>query len=222
MKILAIENSSFVLSVAIKKDNLVIEENVFSKESCQFIISVLNSLLERVKVNIQDLDCFLVGLGPGSFTGLRIALSVVKGLSLVLRKPVVGVGSFLALAEEYSFLNKDVCIITDAKKNLIYGGVYRKERSGLVKEIVAPKLIKLEDFLKKYAKRNCLFLGESLRFKEEIKAIYPQALISSPLHYPKASFLISAGLDKFLKRKFLNIDSAEPLYLHPLTCQVRR
>ncbi|RKY27706.1 MAG: tRNA (adenosine(37)-N6)-threonylcarbamoyltransferase complex dimerization subunit type 1 TsaB, partial [Candidatus Omnitrophota bacterium] len=95
MKILAIENSSFVLSVAIKKDNLVIEENVFSKESCQFIISVLNSLLERVKVNIQDLDCFLVGLGPGSFTGLRIALSVVKGLSLVLRKPVVGVGSFL-------------------------------------------------------------------------------------------------------------------------------
>ncbi len=221
MNILAIENS-FNLSIAVKRDRLILEENVFSRESSWFIISTVKSLLEKAGLEISQIDSFCIGLGPGSFTGLRVALSTIKGFCAVLDRPLIGLSSFLAVAKEFSFLEKVFSVIFDAKRDLVYAGLYYRDKAGVIREKVSLKLIKIEEFLKKYCQPDFLFLGESIKFKEQIKKIYPQALISQEVNYPKASFLVELAVEKFLNKEFLDIEKIEPLYLYPLSCQVRK
>jgi len=138
-----------------------------------------------------------------------------------LKKPIVGLSSFLALAYEFSFFDKSIAIISDARKNLIYGAIYKKSK-GKIKSEVAVKLLPLEEFLKNFCNKDCVFIGESIKFKESIKKIYPHVFISENINYPRASLLIDETEQQYLNNNFINVDKLQPLYLHPETCQVKK
>ena len=94
MNILSLDNSTQNLSLALKKGDKVFETNKLIPKGAEHIIPEVAKVLKKAKLKIGQIDCLAVGLGPGSFTGLRIGLAVAKGIAAALEIPIVSVSHF--------------------------------------------------------------------------------------------------------------------------------
>ena len=221
MNILSIDNSTRNLSVALKINDSLFEQTVKSLNYSEQIISTISMLLGKSKVDINEIDAFSLGLGPGSFTGLRISCSIIKGFCTSLKKPVIGLPSFLALACEFSFIEKKTVIITDARKNQVYASIYKQIKEK-IETLVPEGLFYLNEFLQEFCDKDCVFIGESVKFKDTIKRILPGASICNNTTYPRASFLLDKTQERYLNKRFIKPDKLQPIYLHPEACQVKK
>lgn len=126
MKLLAIDTSSRTASCAIVEDGVLLGEfyaNVKLTHSCT-ILPMVWDLLERTNLSLGDMDCFGVTAGPGSFTGLRIGLSAVKGMAHALGKPCVGVSTLEALAWGMLPGQGEVAPVLDARCAQVYTALF--------------------------------------------------------------------------------------------------
>ena len=119
MKILAIETSTMLGGVAIADDSagLIAEVrlNVKSTHSERLMMEI-DHVLKQSFLKMSDIDVFAIAVGPGSFTGLRIGLSTVKGLSYATGKPIVSVPTLEAFAWNFPYCRYPVCTLLDARK----------------------------------------------------------------------------------------------------------
>lgn len=131
MKILAIDTSTKAGAVAlVSGDELLAEESVRdSGAHAIWLMPAIDRVMKGAGVELKDIDLFALAIGPGSFTGLRIGVSTVKGLAWPLKKPVVGVSTLKALAMNFSGSNKVVCPLLDARKKEVYSALYRPPES---------------------------------------------------------------------------------------------
>ena len=127
MKILAIDSSGLVASVAVVcDDNLLGEFTVnYKKTHSQTLLPMLDELAKMIELDLNSLDAIAVAGGPGSFTGLRIGSATVKGLAMALDKPVVQVPTVDAIAYNLAGHRDLVCPLMDARRNQTYTGLYR-------------------------------------------------------------------------------------------------
>ncbi|GAB6094161.1 tRNA (adenosine(37)-N6)-threonylcarbamoyltransferase complex dimerization subunit type 1 TsaB [Desulfatiferula olefinivorans] len=127
MKLLAVDTTGQGCSVAVTDDDVLLCELNFRKKEThsRHIMGLIDTVLGACRLSIHDIDGYAVSRGPGSFTGLRIGLSTVKGLALVTGKPVAGVSSLDALAMNVPCSNRPVCALIDARKNEVYMARYR-------------------------------------------------------------------------------------------------
>ncbi|MCM8813728.1 MAG: tRNA (adenosine(37)-N6)-threonylcarbamoyltransferase complex dimerization subunit type 1 TsaB, partial [Candidatus Omnitrophica bacterium] len=127
MYFLYIDTSAKFLSVAIFEDGCVVTRyhRVRDRQHSRLLAPVVRDILNRVKIPGRRIDCLAVAAGPGSFTGLRIGLATVKGLALAWDKPVIGLSTLDLLAWPARQLRPLVCSLLDAKRDLVYGCVYR-------------------------------------------------------------------------------------------------
>ena len=88
----------------------------------------------RAGFGLSEIDGFIAAKGPGSFTGLRIGISVIKGLAYAMGKPDAGVSSLDGIAHRFSGLALPVCVMMDARRNEVYCAVYRFEQGVLVQK----------------------------------------------------------------------------------------
>ena len=127
MKLLTVDSSSSVCSVALSLDDQPIAEQVLNLAGPQS--SRLSDLIDRVLQSVQwqldELDGFGVSLGPGAFTSLRVGLATVKGLALATGKPVTPFSSLALLAAQLPWTDLPVCPLFDARKGEVYAGLYR-------------------------------------------------------------------------------------------------
>ena len=105
---------------------------------------MIEDMLEnRVGLELDGIDGFVVARGPGSFTGLRIGLSVIKGLSYAMDKPVAGVSSLDGIAFRFACSTIPVCVMMDAKRNEVYCSIYHFNQGKLISKspetVVGPK-----------------------------------------------------------------------------------
>jgi tRNA threonylcarbamoyladenosine biosynthesis protein TsaB len=221
VNILGLDNSTSHLSIAVKKDQKIFEVNTLVPRGSDHIIPQIKKILTKANLTPDKLDCLAVGLGPGSFTGLRVSLSIIKGFSLALKKPVVTASSFLAIAREHAPEGKTLAVILDARKDLVYAGLYKRKGSK-VTVLKAVRLTTLDRFLKDFCNKDCLFAGESVQFKERIHTLYPAASLKESVTFPKARFLFTKAEEDFKKRRWIKRKDLTPLYLHPETCQIRK
>ncbi len=138
--ILSLDTSSLVLSLAlVERDGRVVEHLVERppKRQSELLPGVIEALLKRHGVALAALDGFVVGLGPGSFTGLRIGLATVKGLAYALTKPVAGVSSLAALALEAPE-GREVFASAVVKKGELYLGRYKGGGGGVKQPLTRP------------------------------------------------------------------------------------
>ena len=155
MKILALDSSGLVASVAIAEDDTLIAEYTvnYKKTHSQTLLPMLHEIAEMIELDLNSVDAIAIAGGPGSFTGLRIGSATAKGLGLALHKPLVSVPTVDALA--YNLYGSDVyiCPIMDARRNQVYTGIYRfagetfsviEEQKPLAVEELAEKLNKLD------------------------------------------------------------------------------
>ncbi len=127
MKILGIESSSLVASVAVVTDDVMTAEFTanFKKTHSQTLLPMLDQMGQLIELDMKTLDAIAVAAGPGSFTGLRIGAATAKGLGLALDKPLVAVPTLEALAYNLWGCAGVVCPMLDARRNQVYTGVYR-------------------------------------------------------------------------------------------------
>ena len=223
MNILALDTSSKHFSLAVAKDGktLCYRSILLKKVLSDSIMPAIQGILKKSGLTLAKLDGFAVGLGPGSFTSLRVGLSTVKGLAFALKKPVVGVSSLDVLALNVKE-DGQVCVVCDAKRNMAYACLYQK-KGGALKRKSKYLLTDIENVLKQI-KGEATFVGDGVPlFREAIeKATGIKAHFAGEKQmYPQAKHLVALAMKRFEAKEYDKAESLVPLYLYPKDCQVR-
>ncbi|MDG1693006.1 MAG: tRNA (adenosine(37)-N6)-threonylcarbamoyltransferase complex dimerization subunit type 1 TsaB [Methylophilaceae bacterium] len=131
MNILSIDTSSQLLSIALLKNDALIEESYSSdKKHSENIIPLLKKLMDKNDINFSSLNGVTFGAGPGAFTGVRIAAGVAYGIAYAHNLPIVGINNLEAIAKK---VDKGVVIpCVDARMGELYMGAYKRVNSELV------------------------------------------------------------------------------------------
>lgn len=126
MKILGLDSSGLVASVAVVEDDILQAEYTmnYKKTHSQTLLPMLQELREMIELDLDTVDAIAIAAGPGSFTGLRIGAATAKGLGLAMNKPLVEVPTLEGLAYNLCGTEKLVCPIMDARRNQVYTGIY--------------------------------------------------------------------------------------------------
>jgi tRNA threonylcarbamoyl adenosine modification protein YeaZ len=222
MKILGIDTSTKFLCLGLSDDRKIYEYNLEVERALSTLLSVtIKRSLDALGWKASDIDYFACGLGPGSFTGIRVGVAAIKGLSWVTHKPVIGVSSLDIIAGNARNPDQPVVTIIDAKRNLIYCGIYKIKNGALIR--TAPYMLLTEtEFLKKVP-RNAIITGDALNlYKEKIlRYVKGAKLLEKDYWYPKAHNIIELALDKVKEKKFSDSFKIKPIYLYPKECQIK-
>jgi tRNA threonylcarbamoyladenosine biosynthesis protein TsaB len=223
VKILAIDTSTRFLSLGIYDDTKIYEYNLEVGSKLSSLLAVIiRKVLRALDLEAAELDYFACGLGPGSFTGLRVGLSMMKGLSWSLGKPLIGVPTLDILAMNSGLYSDKLIIpVVDAKRNLIYSCFYRN--SGVKLRKVSPYMLVSQDELLQKIKSPCVMLGDALELYKNgiIKNLPGTILLDKDSWYPKAHNIIKLSLDRINKQKFEDILKVNPFYIYPKECQIK-
>lgn len=229
MKILCLETSTknFSLGLAENGKVLAFRNLHLEKILSSSIIPAIDGILKKTKVVLKDLDGFAVGLGPGSFTSLRVGLSTVKALAFALQKPVVGIPSLDILAMNANPRpGMDICVICDARRNLLFSCLY-ESKNGKVRKKTEYLLVDIKKLLGKI-KNPTLFIGDGISLcKEEIERHGVQRHLTVVFEdakkwFPFANKLALLAEPRFKKKDFDDPQKLIPLYLYPDDCQVSK
>lgn len=222
MNLLAIDTSSKHFSLAVVKDGKVLySRSIFLKKVLSdSIMPAIQGILKKAGLTLAGIDGFAVGLGPGSFTSLRVGLATVKGLAFALKKPVVGVSSLDVLALGAKG-DGQVCVVCDAKRNMVYACLYQKKGDAL-KRKSKYLLTDIQNVLKQVA-GDVTFVGDGVPlFREAIEkaAGIKPCFAGEKYMYPQAKHLAIPAMERFKAKKYDNAETLVPLYLYPEDCQV--
>lgn len=130
MKIIAIDSSGLVASVAIlKEDTILAQYSVdYKKTHSQTLLPMLAEITKMTEFEMNQVDAIAVAKGPGSFTGLRIGSATAKGLAFSLDKPIIEVPTLEAMAYQLFGYEGVICPMMDARRGQVYTGLYQYER----------------------------------------------------------------------------------------------
>lgn len=218
MKILAIDTSGSNCSACIIDENLVISE--FSQNTgtthSQNLMPMINEMMKFAQIELENIDVFACSIGPGSFTGLRIGISTIKGFALGLNKPVIGVPSLVGLAYNIPYFNGLICPIIDARNNNVYSGVFEYTNiPNLMGAYISSDLDTLINVLKQ-KESDILFVGDgSVSYKEKLIEELGSRARFTPMHLngQLATSIAKAAMDKSKLGEFDDYNSLAPLYL---------
>ncbi|TSI04552.1 tRNA (adenosine(37)-N6)-threonylcarbamoyltransferase complex dimerization subunit type 1 TsaB [Lysinibacillus sp. BW-2-10] len=197
---LGIETSNAPLSVAIVKDGQVLAEIVqnIKQTHSVTVMPTIEELLKKANIRSEEIDAIAVAEGPGSYTGLRIGVTIAKTLAWTLKIPVVGVSSLKVLAANGELFNGIICPLFDARRQNVYAAAYKglqlekiiEEHHGSIDEL----LLRLDQ-----TKEPILFVGLDVEnFKDKIiEQLGDRAYFAnSSYHLPRASKLIALAEDQ--------------------------
>lgn len=225
MRILALDSSGLVASVAVvEEDNLIGEYTIhYKKTHSQTLLPMLDELTGILELDLKSVDAIAVAAGPGSFTGLRIGSSTAKGLAMAMKKPIVEVPTVEAIAYNVCYTDTVICPIMDARRNQVYTGIYEWEHQKfcilegqMAVEIdeLFEKLEQLEQY-KQYQK-NILFLGDGVPvFQDRIVEKLGTKAQFAPAHLmrQRAGAVGALGLEYLKLGKYVTASEHKPEYL---------
>ena len=146
MLILAVESSARAASVALVQDGSLVSQ--YSQCSAlthsRTLLPMAEDMLKNAELTIADVDCFAVAHGPGSFTGVRIGVSTVKGLAWASNKPCIGVSTLEAMAWHGLAAGGIVCPVMDARRQQVYNALF-EIRDGKPERLTEDRPIALEE-----------------------------------------------------------------------------
>ena len=235
MIVLGVDTSTEFLSVALidGKKALANYDAVGKLNHSALLVPTIKKSLTKAKKKIKDIALFSVGIGPGSFTGLRVGVTAMRGLAIALDKPIIGVPTMDAIA--YNALGSDpdhrslhnegltpkICPILDAKKSQVYACIY---------DVDGDKLVRKSDYLLEPVERlikrltgRVIFLGDGIpiyRDKLSAKKTLKAEFIDDKRWFPKASVIVKLGLLMFNSGKHDDPYDLEPMYLYARDCNV--
>jgi len=220
--ILNIETSTEICSVSLAKNG----ELLFEKESDEgmnhsaLLTVFISEIFDENKFSIKDIDAVAVSKGPGSYTGLRIGVSVAKGLCYALEKPLIALNTLDAMADYtarniHNFINIGadnnvlLCPMIDARRMEVYTALYNQ--NGETIKPVDAKIIDEKSFLEYFEKHKILVFGNGA---EKCKKFITNqnALFGGPSK-TSARFMQYLVESKYNKKEFEDLAYFEPFYL---------
>ncbi|WP_314830668.1 tRNA (adenosine(37)-N6)-threonylcarbamoyltransferase complex dimerization subunit type 1 TsaB [uncultured Streptococcus sp.] len=190
MNILAMDTSNKALSLTLLQDKEVLGQVTLNikKNHSITLMPAIDFLMNSLDMKPTDLDRIVVAQGPGSYTGLRMAVATAKTLAHTLKIELVGVSSLLALVPEQ--VEGLVIPVMDARRNNVYAGFYQSGQS-VRPEAHLPLAEVLE--IAGVADQPVTFVGETAVFAEQIEAALPGVSVQPTL--PDAAVIGRLGLD---------------------------
>lgn len=171
MRILAIDSSSMVATVAITTDGILNAEYTINhkKTHSQTLLPMIAEIVKMIEIDMDSIDAVAITGGPGSYTGLRIGSATAKGIGLALNKPIINVPTMDALAYNLYSSQYVICPIMDARRGQIYTGIYKFEETEM--KTIKPQCIMMIDELIKELdtiKESVMFLGDGVDVHKQL------------------------------------------------------
>lgn len=226
MRILGVDTSTSCGGLGLIDDDAVVAEYAFHREetpSAQ-LLPAIQALLQEARLTINEIDGMAVSLGPGSFTGLRVGLSAVKGLALAVEKPVVGVPTLDALASHLPFTPSLICPMVDARKGEVYTALYKQRAGGGGVEQVTPyQVLSPSRLLEALASHETIFLGDGVEVYGELieEHLGAKALFAPPhLRFLRGTTVAERGLQRIMQGERDDISSLVPIYVRASDAEI--
>ncbi|MGG1685866.1 tRNA (adenosine(37)-N6)-threonylcarbamoyltransferase complex dimerization subunit type 1 TsaB [Pseudalkalibacillus sp. NRS-1564] len=184
MRVLAIDSSNYCMGVSVMVEGTIVGEIItnIKKNHSVRLMPAIEQLLEEVQLKPIDLDRIVVAEGPGSYTGLRIGISIAKTLAWTLNIPLVGVSSLEVLGQNGRYFTGAIIPFFDARRGQVYMSVYRANGIEVERE-TDDHIVLFEDWLKENKDRYERFLfisGDLNLHKEQIEAILGEKATFAP------------------------------------------
>lgn len=242
MKVIGIDTATATASAALVQEGRLLLEEVrpghtkFGPLSpitnrpnhAEIVLPLLDELLKKAGLALSEISAIAVSIGPGSFTGLRIGLSTVKGLAYGWKIPVVGVSTLLAIAARVTDWDGLICPFLDARKKEAYAALFHKKTEileRLTEDIVSPPE-KIVQYIQSLGDgQPCLFVGDGTKvYGELIKTSLGDGgfLTLGESYSSTASAVARLGEERFLKNDFDPLGTLVPLYLRPSEAELKR
>ena len=219
MKLLALDTSSDACSVALQLDNTISETHVVEpKQHTRLLMPMIRDSLHDAGVQLQDLDAIILGNGPGSFIGMRIAASVAQGLAFGSGLKIVPVSSMAAVAAEVmeTYSAAEVIVAQDARMNEAYLGIYRDDGDGIPTAVTDEVLQPIEK-IDGLAAANAAELFAAGQAWKKYPALLElnRAAISEivDVRYPKARYLLGLGTRAWQAGEAIAPENLAPAYI---------
>lgn len=228
MKILAVETSTMLGGLAVMDSSagLLVEVRVNVEVALsERLMTELDHALRSAGLGVKDMDALAVASGPGSFTGLRIGLSTVKGLSFATGLPVVAVPTLEAFAWCFPYSPYPVCPMLDARKKEVYAGVFRREGQEMKRLLQETSIKPRELALALRGHDRVVLAGEGAAlYRDELTAVLGEKALFAPAHLmvPSPSAVAYVGLKKVLKGESSDPVRVRPFYIRKSEAELKK
>jgi tRNA threonylcarbamoyladenosine biosynthesis protein TsaB len=220
MKFLALDTSTEACSVALALDGQILAlDEVCPQQHSKRILPMVQQLLADAGVSLHQLDGIIFGRGPGSFTGVRIGVSVAQGLAFGADLPVFGVSTLAAMAQAAAVQQNatEVIAAIDARMAEVYIAAYALDEAGLMQAItpeIAAKPAALPEVLTSLSFTSQLLgVGTGWQtYSQALQQLAP-ALIADSILYPSAQFMLPFASRAWQQQLFVSAEQAEPVYV---------
>jgi tRNA threonylcarbamoyladenosine biosynthesis protein TsaB len=226
MRVLGIDTATSCSSIGLVDDHRVIAESLLDipVTHSERLLTSLEQILRESRCALEDLDGWAVSIGPGSFTGLRIGLSTIKGLAFATQKPVSGVSTLDVLACQIPPTPTLICPILDARKGEVYTAFYRYGEGSFPKRRCDYQALKPEDLIRGIDEKT-IFIGDGVRRYGDFLCQSLSSLAVFPpdpfFHMPHGSVLAKRGLELIQNGDVLDLSTFIPLYVRPSEAEIK-
>ena len=218
MRILALDSSGLVATVAIVEDDQTIVEYTvnYKKTHSQTLLPMLDEIVKMTEFDLDTIDAIAVAGGPGSFTGLRIGSATAKGLGLALGKPLIHVPTVDGMAYNLFGVKGLICPMMDARRSQVYTGIYRFENQfEVIEEQMAISVQDLIEKINQYDEK-VTFLGDGVPvYRKLLEEGLTVEYTFAPAHVNRqsAAAVGTLGMQYFLEGRTETAASHQPDYL---------
>lgn len=172
MKILSLECSAAPASCAVAEDGVILANDFTNVKltHSQTLMPMTVEMLKKANISLDEIDALAISNGPGSFTGIRIGISAIKGLAAAKNLPCYGVSTLRAIAENFKGTNCTVCAVMDARCNQVYNALFKIE-NGVITRLCDDRAIMIDDLLEelKLVENTIIIAGDGTALFEDFK-----------------------------------------------------
>lgn len=211
MKILAIDTSSKICSVAILEDNEVIDELNLDdgKTHSENLMPLVDEILKKNNLNLKQIELLACCVGPGSFTGIRIGVATIKPIAEVLNIKIASITSLETLARNEE--NEEIIVsLIDARNNQVYAGIFDKDYNKK-EEYIADDINLVIESIKKY--NNIICVGDGAILHHDLLSQNVPGIKFSNINFQSAKNVGKLGYKKYLGNDLMTADEIIPIYL---------
>jgi len=226
MMVLALETSTRMGSIALLSEGGLIAEyqlGVITSYS-EMLLPVIDRFLHDSGITMKAIDIFAVAQGPGSFTALRMGMSVILGLSIATQKNIIPVPSLDGLAYNAGACDHVICPMLDARRGEVYYALYHRDSGRRLKRITPYRVAAPERVLQSIEDKAVL-LGDGFMLYRDlfVTALQERAVIAPEhLHYPRASAIGALAMQQFREQPHEGLyQGVMPLYVRPPDAQAK-
>lgn len=225
MKILALDSTAEVCSVALCDDQRLIAEitvNTGNTHS-QTLLPAVEQILKISETDIDDIECFACSTGPGSFTGVRIGVATIKGLAYGKNKPCVSVSTLEALAYNLKSLEGIVCPVMNARRNQVYNAIFECKNGDIVR-MCPDRALSIDELDAELSSASLpvYLCGDGYDITEKGLKLTKTAGVHERQRLQSAYSVACCALEKIEKGQTLTDAEIVPIYLRPSQAERER